>query len=93
MKTITIIAGNSDNKLTQVEWSQFLRHLGSVIGHRASQFEFTGGPDTASPFQNFAWVIRIMDDEAVRLREDIKAIRTHFRQDAVAWIEGTTQFI
>ena len=93
MQTVTIIAGNSDNKLSQKDWANLVSHLARVIAVRASAHEFTGGPDTASPFQNFAWVVRIDDDEAEQLRGEIKAIRSHYRQNSVAWISGNTEFI
>jgi len=93
MKTITIIAGNSDNKLPQNQWAQLTRQLYQRIACRANGFEFEGGPATDSPFQNYAWIIRINDDQAVALQEEIKAVREHFRQDSVAWIEGVTKFV
>jgi hypothetical protein len=93
MKTVTIIAGNTDNKLTQQAWSKFITFLSHSIESNACGVEFSGGPATALPYQNFAWVIRIDSLPATQLRSEIESIRTTFHQEAVAWIEGTTQFI
>lgn len=93
MKTVVIIAGNSDNKLTQREWCNFVNTLSKAIAIDATGTEFNGGPCTAAPFQNYCWVIGIDDLAAAHLRTEIRLIRENFGQDAVAWIEGKPNFI
>lgn len=93
MQTVTIIAGNSDNGLSQADWSALVANITRYVQRRAAAVEFTGGPATASPFQNYAWVIRLHPAEFGQLREEIKVTRAQFRQESVAWISGVTEFI
>lgn len=93
MKTITIIAGNSDNKLKQVEWSDFVADLAKAIARHASAIHFSGGPDTVSHYQNFAFVVQIPPWAAKQIKRDVARVRAQHGQDSVAWIEGVTKFV
>jgi hypothetical protein len=93
MKTATVIIGNSDNKLTQQEWSQFVGSTFRIVDNFATQVHFSGGPDTASRFQNFAWVVVIDDADLERLKTALKHCREAYRQASAALVVGETQFI
>ncbi len=86
MKTITILLGNSDNKLTQGEWADFCSQVGIAIGLRAKTIHFNGFSLPNSPYQNACWVIELGPDS--RLEHALSAIRKEFRQESIGWVEA-----
>jgi hypothetical protein len=93
LATITIQIGNSDDKLGQEEWSDFVKQTGAAISSHAEKIHFFGTSDAAKPWQNCAWVAEIEPDKGMLLRETLVNLRTFFRQDSVAWTEGQTRFL
>ena len=93
MKTITILIGNSDDKLTQKDWATFSRYIESAVKSMSPSVHFNGRSLPDDRWQNAAWVIEIEDDQAARLKEWIREIKAHYKQESVAWIEGTTEMI
>jgi len=93
MRTIIIQIGNTDDKLTQVEWSAFCRGVQAAVNGHADKTHFAGGSDYCMPWQNACWVIEAIPVMADLLRDEIVKIRTEFRQDSVAWTEGETAFV
>lgn len=109
MKTITLQIGNSDNKLTQEEWSKFVEDVNFIIHCRAAKLHFFGGSENWKKWQNVAWIFEIeekieeetlyLDKENQNLSEldilkrDIIFLRSRFEQDSVAWIVGNTEFV
>ena len=93
MRTIIIQIGNTDDKLTQVEWSAFCRHMQAAINEHAHQIHFAGGAEYHMPWQNACWVFEISPVMADCLRPKVIALRTEYRQDSMAWTEGETAFV
>jgi len=91
-KTVTIQIGNSDDKLTQVEWHQFVREMTLAVHAGAYQVHFFGGPINYEPYQNAAWIIEI-GGNCLSLRMTVEEIRKKYKQDSAAWTEGHTEFI
>lgn len=93
-KTIIIQIGNSDDKLTQKEWSAYVKKIERAIIKHASEVHFSGFSVGDAPWQNAAWVF-VPDPEGFTkyLPERLREIRTEYRQDSIAWTEGETQFI
>lgn len=92
MKTVTIQVGNSDNKLSQQEWSDFVSETECAIKNNL-HVHFSGGSDCKSPWQNYAWVVVGNNEYLAMVRNYIKIIREKYKQESVAWTEGTTEFI
>jgi len=94
MLTITLQIGNSDDKLTQREWSSFVIEVSAIVEGNASHTHFFGAPSNWFVWQNVAWVIQF-DDDAVKeiFKKKLIGIRKKYRQDSVAWTEGETVFI
>lgn len=88
-KTITISIGNSDDKLTQVEWSEFV----SDVDYELSNIHFFGGSPTHALYQTVTWVIEIEEEYIERLKRSLTTIRKRYNQDSIAWTEGNTLFI
>lgn len=98
VETVTIQIGNSDNKLTQQEWSDFildvnnLIHL-SIITTPNPLIYFAGGSEASKSWQNYCWVFnadRLITDKIIRSLEGIK--RT-YRQVFIALTIGKMRFI
>ena len=92
MRTITIQIGNSDDKLTQKEWSSFYWEIASAV-LAAGGVHFAGTSPSFEPWQNACWVVVVDDSKVAALREQVVTIRTKFRQESVAWTEGETAFV
>lgn len=93
MKTVTVIIGNSDDKLSQSRWSAFVNCVALRIGELAKQVHFSGSSSNSAPWQNHAWVFEIDDKNAAVLSLEIALEGNHFDKNTVAWIEGKTEFI
>lgn len=93
-KTYTIQIGNSDNKLNQKNWSEFVRLVTFKICDHSSQIHFSAGSPSEAEWQNFCWVIDINDDEELNwLKRDLTQLRMRFNQDSIALTAGITEFI
>lgn len=94
MITVTVQIGNSDNKLTQQEWSRFVKDCHSTISLIANRVHFHACSDGGAPWQNAAWVFELEDElDAMRLQAGLTDIRGRFNQDSIAWTEGQTVFL
>lgn len=93
MQTITILIGNSDNKLTQLMWSKYVARTNWHIERHAHAVHFKGGSSWDSQWQNACWVCEIAPDRLEQIRKEITEVRTQHFQDSVAIIVGNTEFI
>ena len=91
--TVTIQVGNSDNKLSQQTWSEFVTELREEIAAAAKTTHFFGGSATYEKWQNVCWVIEISEATLPILQAEITQIRLRFHQDAVAITSGHTEFL
>jgi hypothetical protein len=93
MKTLTILIGNSDDKLTQAEWSKFVDCVRGVVFGASFATHFDGGTYPNSPYQTACWVVRVTDGSGKHLRAQLAELARCFQQDSVAVIEGDTEFV
>lgn len=56
MPTVAILIGNSDNKLSQVDYSAFAADLNKIVETFTECTHFKGGSDWHAPRQNACWV-------------------------------------
>lgn len=94
MKTVCIQIGNSDDKLSQKEWSRFVDEVRDAVIEEATEVYFFACSDGGARWQNACWVVR-MDDVHISipaLKEKLFRIRLQYRQESVAWMEGDTIF-
>lgn len=91
--TFCIQIGNTDNKLTQQEWNHFVVDVQSLV-ETLGVVHFFGGPATYAAWQNVCWVVEIKSRDAKHmLVENLMRIRANFKQESVAVLFGTTEFI
>ncbi len=93
---VLISIGNSDDKLSQREWSRFIAAVRNVLHSYDDMLtihgEWFSAPDT--PWQNANWCIEILDETDLHeLRENLVIVRKHYRQDSIAWTQGPVEFI
>lgn len=89
---ISVMAGNSDNKLTQGEWSNFVNELSNFLSSWQVARHFFGGSPTWAAWQNVCFVIEIRELEQPLL-DGLTSIREKYRQDSVCILVGDAQFI
>lgn len=95
--TVYISWGNSDNKLTQLEWAGFCQSMEYEIMSFASRIHGIWFSAPQSAFQNacicaeFEYDPEWLGEFKVRLTEKRKL--PAFRQDSIAWAEARTEFI
>jgi len=92
MKTVTIQIGNSDNKLRQVEWCDFVNEVENLICRQAVEIHFSGGSATRACWQNFCWVFNVAETR-VSFRRELKLLAKKFRQESIAMTIGETEFV
>lgn len=93
MKTVTLQIGNSDDKLTQKEWSEFVIKVGALVRCYTTEVHFFACSEGARPWQNACWIFGLHNRDIFVLTERLRSIRAEFKQDSVAWTEGETEFV
>lgn len=91
VRTASILIGNSDDKLTQVEWSQYVMAVGSLIESVSGCVHFRGFTAPTSPRQTACWVAEMYVQSVNMLRHELAINAKYFRQDSVAvvWADST----
>ena len=94
IKTVTVQIGNSDDRLSQERWSEFIDSVAGEINRWAGgQVHFTGYSNPTATWQNAAWVFNVPSDKASWLKYYLTKACREFSQDSIAWTEGETIFI
>lgn len=89
--TTLIQIGNSDNKLTQQAWSDFVEEVDAIISAEGSGTHFSAASEGSKPWQNYCWVFEW--EGTGDLHKRLTACRAAYNQDSVAITTGTTAFI
>lgn len=93
MKTISIQIGNSDNKLTQVEWAEYVGVVKEIINRFCECTHFFGGPPTYERWQNAAWVVEVSEMFVPIIKNELRQVKRLYNQDFIAWMEGEVEFV
>lgn len=93
MTTCVIQVGNSDDKLTQREWSSFLREIERALLWSKLTIHFSGFSAQDAQWQNACWVIEVSEEDMKWMKDKIAFIRSRYKQDSVAWTTGETEFL
>jgi len=94
MRTVYLSAGNSDDKLTQKQWSDFVIEISAeVAGIGHVHGAWFSAP--AVPYQNACWCIEFATDgQAAEAKREAALLRRKYGQDSIAWAEApVTEFI
>lgn len=94
MTTIYISIGNSDDKLTQAEWSKFQHAADDAVHMYAAKIHGRWHSWPHDPWQNACWCIEIDSSAAASLRLHLAHMAFGYRQDSIAWaVAQVTEFI
>lgn len=94
MKTVTLQIGNSDDKLTQLEWASFIGRVKDLLDDTPTvTVHFFGCSHGAECWQNACWVFVIDSKYIPQTTREITVLRDRYKQDSAAWTEGSTAFI
>lgn len=91
MKTVSVLIGNSDDKLSQREWHNFVEDLKSVFMALNADVYFGGAPGGCAPWQNYCIVADVKS--LVDLLRFLEELRKKYHQDEIAVVIGETQFV
>lgn len=93
MVQVSILIGNTDNKLYQHEWSEFVLETRNHVERFAARVHFFGGPANYERQQNVCWVVDVLEQRLPALKEGLRGIREKFQQDSVALLVSRTEFV
>ena len=94
MKTLIIQIGNSDNKLTQYLWSEYISAVQKLLVFYDTQMHFNGFSNPDSQYQTATWVIDYPSKIIIeKLYLEFINIRKYYNQDSMAITVGFTEFI
>lgn len=92
----TVQIGNSDDKLSQVRWSEFVQDMDLLIARHSRVIHFRGGSGFDQRWQNAAWIFEIHNPTPESLRNlelALGVVARKFWQEAIAVTYGETKFI
>ena len=89
----TIQIGNSDNKLTQEEWSKYVMDVHAATTANGIETHFFGSSEGTKPWQNACWVVAIQEAEVDAMFRAIAKIRKQYKQNSVAVVLGDVRMI
>jgi hypothetical protein len=98
--TVYITIGNSDDRLTQAEWSSYVRDVDwmfdAAVRYEGARVHGRWYSRPDEPWQNACWCAEWHEDLAAHvevLKKSLAAVARDYRQDSIAWAEAQTTFI
>lgn len=91
--TLTVLIGNSDDKLAQDQWSEFCADVDNMVRACAVETFFKGFAPGDAKWQNGCWVALVAVDLQEVLAARLKELVSKYGQEAIAVIVGKTTFI
>jgi hypothetical protein len=92
--TVYVSIGNSDDQLTQHEWSGYAREVIELVRDLSEQVFGEWYSEPSSEYQNACIAAAVPEELLGELRRALTTIRTAFHQDSVAWaVAPETEFI
>lgn len=91
--TITVQIGNSDDKLTQRRWSDFVEAVDVALAEHGGRLHFHGLSPADARWQNACWVAERDVRRERRLIRTLERLAAEFGQEAIAFTVGRTAFI
>lgn len=93
MATVCIQIGNSDDKLTQSRWAEYVADVNALTTKYSSHTHFFGGSPNWMPWQNACWVCEVRDDLVSELKRALSKFRVPYDQESMAVLVGETEFV
>jgi hypothetical protein len=93
-RTVYISIGNSDDKLSQADWSLFVANVHHLLSCSvtATHGEWYSLP--GAPFQNACFCVEFSSQEQVEsVKSALAGWAKSYRQESIAWADAETTFI
>ena len=92
---VYISIGNSDDKLTQAQWSEFWIAMAAEVISLSQKTHGAWFSNPAGPWQDACWCVEFISEAVEKTARDAAAeVRKRFRQDSIAWAAAPeTEFI
>lgn len=92
---VYVSIGNSDDKLTQVEWSQFFSEVALLLQRHANLVHGQWASEPASAWQNACWCVQVdYQMTAEFIKAELVGLAEKYQQDSIAWAEvKATEFL
>jgi len=93
MRTVYISIGNSDDKLSQAEWSAYAAQIAAEVHRRAFRVHGEWYSLPNARWQNACWCVEAEPGPMDYLKQLLTRIREDYRQDSIAWAVAKTDLI
>jgi hypothetical protein len=92
--TAYVSIGNSDDKLTQARWSQFVSDTSVAVRDYAMAVHGAWLSEPASMFQNACWCLEVEDEDLADFKVALSDTARFYEQDWIALaIVDRTEFL
>jgi hypothetical protein len=91
--TVAVWIGNSDDGLSQRQWSEYINEVFGIIKDAAREIHFSDCFSNFDPQQNACFVFEIYEAGYSNFCASLKLSREHHGQDSIAHIRGDAIFI
>ena len=90
---VVIQFGNSDDKLTQRQWSRFVAEITFCVTIHKSKIHFAGSSGATKPWQNCCIVVDVPKEQQKNLFDELRKIAAKFKQESIAVMVGEVEFL
>jgi hypothetical protein len=92
---VYVSIGNSDDKLTQADWSDFYWGVDEKIRATTTKIHGAWQSVTSARWQNACWCIDVeLPATRAYLKQQLKTLGNKYHQDSIAWAEvPETEFL
>jgi hypothetical protein len=91
---VYISIGNSDDKLSQAEWSTFVQDTADIVSDNAVSILGVWFSSPASQWQNACWSADIHSKDLDFTKGALAELAKRYRQDSIAWAPvARTEFL
>ena len=91
--THVVSIGNTDDKLTQAEWSKFCAEVNALVKAYGKNVYFVGYTGPAQPYQSATFVLEPWDGDEKFFLKALMGILVAYRQQSAAVVIGETEFV
>lgn len=82
----TVTIGNSDDKLTQKQWSKFLADITFLVQEVAEEVWFTGYSTPVAPWQNMLTSFQMNVQRVPYVSKQLSILARKYKQDYIAFV-------
>lgn len=91
--TAIVSIGNSDNKLTQLEWHDYVAWVDELVEKYKQHSYFRGFSPGDAAWQNAAWWFTMDEEHEAQLKSDFRWLLPKYKQESIALVLGNTELI